>query len=55
MNEKTFERILFETIIVLAIGLLGFTGLSVYNMRVIDQQQKLIQQMGTNPACMGKL
>jgi Tfp pilus assembly protein PilV len=48
----TFERILFEAVMVLSIGVLALIGLSVYNMHVIDQQRDLIRQMQSNPKCM---
>lgn len=51
MTENQLTRIMFETIIILAVGLIGFMGLSIYNMRVIDQQHQLIQDMMQNPAC----
>jgi hypothetical protein len=52
MSERQLQRIMFETIIVLALGLLGFMGLAIYNMKVIENQQKLIHDMSHNPACM---
>lgn len=52
MTERQLTRVLFETVIIFAIALLGFIGLSMYNMTVIDQQRDLIRQMETNPKCM---
>lgn len=39
------ERMLFKAVIVLSIGLLGYMVLSIYNIRVIDQQRDLIKQL----------
>lgn len=38
-----WERILFEAFVVVSVGLLGFMALSIYNMRVIDQQRVQIR------------
>jgi hypothetical protein len=52
MSPKDFTRFLFEAVIVLALGVLGFMELAVYNAHVIDQQENLIRQMQENPDCM---
>lgn len=44
-----WERILFEWSVVVTIGLLGFMALSIYNMRVIDQQR--VQIRGLLKSC----
>lgn len=40
-----WERFLFEWSVVVTIGLLGFMALSIYNMRVIDQQRTEIRRL----------
>jgi hypothetical protein len=52
MNERQLLRIMFEIVIIFAVGLIGFMGLSLYNMNVIDQQRDLIRQMSKDPHCM---
>ena len=49
---KSFERILFEIVIVLAVGVFMFMGLAMYDMHVIERQQDLIRRMQTSPNCM---
>lgn len=46
MPDKNLTKMLFETVVVLAIGLIAFMILSAYNMHVIDQQAEVIKACG---------
>lgn len=47
------ERLLFEVVIVLALGLLSYIGLAAYEMRVIEKQRVLIKQLYQDHSCTG--